>query len=197
MSEAIAAPAGTDQTTAVAAPTTPSPETSATAPAVVPASEPAAPEAPPAVPEKYDFKSVEGKVDPSVLAKFEATAKQLGMTQDAAAKLLTELAPAVADAQKAHSAAQSSQWAEMARNDKELGGAKLQENLAIAKKALDAFGGPELVKVLNETGLGNHPELIRAFYKAGQKISLGTFVPAGQGAPQTSNASSKLYPSMK
>jgi hypothetical protein len=52
-----------------------------------------------------------------------------------------------------------------------MGGAKHEENLALANKAIDAFGTPELRTFLDESGLGNHPELLRAFHKAGSAIS--------------------------
>jgi hypothetical protein len=180
-------------------PVTPVVDVQAT-PAVVPASEPATTEAPsaPIVPEKYDFKAFDGKVDPAVLSKVSAYAKETGLTQDQAAKMVGDLAPAVAEAQKANQAKAIANWEQAAKADKEFGGEKLQENLAVAKKALETFGTPELTKMLNDTGLGNHPEIIRAFFRAGQKISSGTFVPSGQGAfKSTDSNANKLYPSMK
>jgi hypothetical protein len=40
----------------------------------------------------------------------------------------------------------------------------------IAKLGLNAAGTPELKELLIQTGLSDHPEIIRAFYKAGTKI---------------------------
>jgi hypothetical protein len=62
----------------------------------------------------------------------------------------------------------------------------LPENLAAAKMALDTFGTPELRTLLIETGLGDHPEMIRAFVRAGKAISEDTLAmggkkPAGAG----------------
>ena len=39
-------------------------------------------------------------------------------------------------------------------------------DLSDARDAIRAFGSPELSAVLNQTGLGNHPALVRAFAKA-------------------------------
>lgn len=201
-----AAPAGNTTSTDAAASATASSATAdattTTAPAaVVQADAPTTAEAPkveaPKAPEKYDFKSVESQVDPAVLSKFEGIARSLNMTQEQATDLLTQLAPEVGNAQKAKQDQMVSQWVDAAKSDKEFGGDKLNENIAIAKKALDTFGSPELTKMLNDTGLGNHPEVIRAFFRAGQKISSGSFVPSGQGTSQAASASSKLYPSMK
>lgn len=149
----------------------------------------------PTAPEKYEFKAPEGtQLAPEVLGKFEGVARELGLSQEAAQKVVDAMAPQIAAAQTAQYEAIKTGWAESAKTDKEFGGDKLNENLATAKKALDAFGTPELRTLLNDTGLGNHPEIIRAFYRAGQKISGSNFVPGGaSGAAQTS-AAATLYP---
>jgi hypothetical protein len=90
------------------------------------------------------------------------------------------------------------QWVEGARSDKEFGGEKLTENLAVAKRALDTFGTPELRTLLNESGLGNHPEIIRAFFRAGKAISEDKFVTAGSGSPKgAKDAANALYPNQQ
>lgn len=204
MTTETAAPAGdtpsTDSTAPVAAATPSASEAPASA-TIVPSEAPVAEDAPqtpaPKAPEQYDFKAADGKVDPAVLTKFEDIARELDMTQEQAAKLIDQLLPEMATAQKGRQSAQIAAWGDAAKTDKEFGGDKLSENMAIAKKALEAFGTPELTKMLNDSGLGNHPEIIRAFFRAGQKISSGSFVPSGQGTSQAASASSKLYPSMK
>lgn len=156
--------------------------------------EPAASKAP----EKYEFKAQEGQtLAPEVMSEFSKVAKEMDLSQDQAQKLVDSVAPQMLQAQQALHAKQVADWTESAKTDKEFGGEKLSENLAVAKKALDTFGTPELTKLLNDTGLGNHPEIIRAFYKAGKQISQGAFV-SGSQAPvsQNATAASKLYPDM-
>jgi hypothetical protein len=183
--------------------TTPAPaaDTPVAPAAVVPAEAPPTPEAPkpeaPKAPEKYDFKTLEGQVDQAVLTKFEGLAREMGMSQDQATKMMSQLAPEVEAAQKANMASAVGKWVDAAKTDKEFGGDKLNENLAIAKTALEKFGTPALSKLLNDSGLGNHPEIIRAFVRAGKQITPGSFVSSGQGASPTASAGSKLYPSMK
>jgi len=46
-------------------------------------------------------------------------------------------------------------------------GAHYDTKLAQASRAARYFGGEQLIAVLNETGLGNHPDLVRAFARAG------------------------------
>lgn len=46
-------------------------------------------------------------------------------------------------------------------------GAHYDTKLAQASRAARYFGGEQLIAMLNETGLGNHPDLVRAFARAG------------------------------
>lgn len=153
----------------------------------------------PKAPEKYEFKPPEGKeYDPSTLAKFSEIARKHDMTQEAAQSLLDDLAPMVADRQAQALETLRTEWAEASRADKEFGGANLDENMAVAKKAMDKFATPELRALLNESGLGNHPELIRVFYRAGKAISEDKFVPPSVGGvPSNRAAASVLYPSQQ
>jgi hypothetical protein len=149
----------------------------------------------PVVPEKYEFKAPEGtQLNPEVIGKFEGVAKELGLSQEAAQKVVDAMAPQLAAAQAAQFETIKTGWADSARTDKEFGGDKFAENLAVAKKALDTFGTPELRTLLNDTGLGNNPEIIRAFYRAGQKISGSNFVAGGAAGAAPTSAAATLYP---
>ena len=63
----------------------------------------------------------------------------------------------------------------------------------VAKKALETFGTPELRTLLNESGMGNNPEVIRAFYRVGKAISEDKFV-SGKATPADANDARSLYP---
>lgn len=169
----------------------------------------AAGDKPAGAPEKYEFKAPEGsQLDETVVAEFSTVAKELGLSQDAAQKVIDKLAPTIAkqNAQALTQAIESATtaWAEATRADKEIGGEKFEENLAVAKKALDRFGSPELRKLLGKfdpkdnpggTGLGNNPEVIRFFMKAGKAISEDKFVPGGTAPSKGErNAAKSLYP---
>ncbi len=149
---------------------------------------------PEGAPEKYEFQAPEGqKFDDTVLGAYSEIAKELNLPQDAAQKVLDKVAPVIQARQAEQIEAVRTAWAESAKTDKEFGGDKLPENIATAKKALDTFGSPELKKLLNESGLGNNPEVIRAFYRAGKAISEDKFV-GGKGAPPDANDARSLYP---
>lgn len=156
-------------------------------------------------PEQYEeFKAPEGQqFDPEVINNFKEVAKDLNLSQEAAQKMLDKMGPVVAQRQMQQVEHLRNQWAEQSTADKEFGGDKLGENLEVARKALDSFGSPELKSLLNESGLGNHPEFIRLLYRAGKAISEDSFVggaPSGGSTPKaTSNAdyANSLYPSQR
>lgn len=149
-------------------------------------------------PEKYEFQAPEGQVfDDAVLTAYSEVAKELNLSQDDAQKLLDKVAPVMHARQQEQIAAVQEQWTEAARTDKEFGGEKLQENLSVAKKALDAFATPELKSLLNEAGLGNHPEVIRFMYRAGKSISEDRIVIGQQVPGSDKSLADKLYSNQK
>jgi hypothetical protein len=149
-------------------------------------------------PEKYEFKAPEGKsYDANILSAFEASAKEANLSQDAAQKLLDTMSPKIAERQTEQIQAINKQWLDASTSDKEFGGEALNENLGVAKKALDQFGSPDLNKLLASTGLGNHPEIIRAFYKVGKAIGEDKFVSGSAPAGKGRTAASVLYDNTK
>ena len=50
-------------------------------------------------------------------------------------------------------------------------GTAYDEKVGMARRAVRAFGSDQLTDLLNNTGLGNHPEMIRAFAKIGAELS--------------------------
>jgi hypothetical protein len=140
-------------------------------------------EKPQGAPEKYEFKAPEGKeFDAEIIGNFSEIAKELNLTQDAAQKLVESMGPKIAERQLAQVEAIRNEWAQQSQVDKEFGGDKLNENMAVAKKALDSFGTPELRTLLVQSGLGNNPEVIRFMFRAGKAISEDTFVRSSAGA---------------
>lgn len=153
----------------------------------------------PGAPEKYEFKPQEGRVfDEAIIAAYSDVARELNLSNEDAQKVLDKVAPVMAERQLAQLEAVKDAWAESAKSDKEFGGEKITENLGTAKKALDAFGTPELKALLNESGFGNNPEVIRFMYRAGKAISEDKFVGGRQAAPGTNGSlADKLYSNQK
>jgi hypothetical protein len=149
----------------------------------------------PAVPESYELKMPEGVQLDSVAAdEFSAVAKELKLDQTAAQKL-ADVGAKMAQRQAENHVKLVETWVEQVKADKDIGGDKLDENLGVARKALEQFGTPELRDVLNMTGFGNHPEVIKAFYKIGKAISEDRFV-AGAPKGAESDPAKTLFPNM-
>lgn len=146
-------------------------------------------------PESYEFKMPDGvELDKAAADEFSGIAKELGLNQEQAQKVADIGAKMVQRQAEAH-LAQVQSWVDAVKTDKEIGGDKLGENLAIARKTIDTFGSPELKNLLNTSGMGNHPEIVKMAYKIGKAISDDGFVRGGNtSAPRT--AAEILYPSM-
>jgi len=141
-------------------------------------------------PEAYDFKPPEGQeFDPEFIKTYSEVAKELNLTQDKAQTLIYKIGPVIQSRQQARIEAVQQEWVTTSKTDQEFGGEKLEENLGIAKQALDKFGTSELKELLNTSGIGNHPEVIRFFFRTGKAISPDGFV----GGQQEGNASPKTF----
>lgn len=145
------------------------------------------------VPEKYVLNLPEGvTLDAEITTAFEAKAKALGLTQKDAQELY-DLGAKVTAKNMAAMTAQVSQtqasWLAAAQADKEFGGESITANMAVAKKAM-TFATPEFKTMLNESKLGNHPEVIRFMYRIGKAMSEDGYVASatGTGNRDTSDA---------
>ncbi|HSV48356.1 MAG TPA: protease [Ramlibacter sp.] len=142
---------------------------------------------PAGAPEAYEaFTLPEGmSADAPLMGEFAALAKELNMPQEAAQKFVNlagKMQAGSAEHLQAAIDAQAETWGNDSKADKEFGGDAFDENLAIAKTALDKFGTPELKNLLNQSKLGNHPEVLRFFVRAGKAISQDGFIPGRTGA---------------
>lgn len=150
------------------------------------------------VPETYEFKFAEGlEVDASTLGELSDVAKELGLTQEQAQKIAdlgAKQSERWVEAQQKVLADAETQWIESVRTDKEIGGDKLDENVAVAVKALDKFGTPELKAFLKESRLGNHPEMIRLAYRVGKAIADDSVVPGGRSTNLNTSDAQLFYP---
>ncbi|MEY0065898.1 peptidase [Providencia hangzhouensis] len=129
-------------------------------------------------PEKYEFTAgKDQELDKEAVAAFEPIARELGLSNEQAQKIVdvydSTIMPQIAKQQEAAWQKQVTEWAETVKADKELGSV---ESIGNAQKAMDQFGTPELKQYLNDSGLGNHPELFRIFSKIGKAMSEDGFV---------------------
>jgi len=152
-------------------------------------------------PEEYEPFVIEGdaQLDGEFLDTFKPLAKELDLPQAKAQKLaelgakegqrlagkfVTDLRERVDSNAKA--------WETAVKADPELGGAKHEEVMGVAAKALKTFGTPELNSFLLESRLGSNPEVVRLLYRMGQAISQDGVVP-GRATPGTKADADVFY----
>jgi hypothetical protein len=148
---------------------------------------------------KYEFKTPEGvKLDAEVQGEFAKLAKELDLSQASAQKVadLGIRLQAKFDAGlKTTIDKVNTDWAQAAKADPEIGGADHEAKLAVAKLGYkDAE--PAFRKLINESGLGNHPEVIRYFYRIGKTRAADT-TEKGRTGNDTTRSSTFSYPNSK
>lgn len=167
----------------------------AAAPAAAPAAQAPAAAPAPAAEVAYEFKAPDGmELDKDAVGAFTTIAKDLKLAPDAAQKVVDIAVGMQQRAVEAHTK-QVAEWADQVKADKELGGDKLAQTLATAQKAL-ALGPPELKQLLNDSGLGNHPAVVRFMHTVGKALSEDRFVPSTGGAAASPDDAARFYPTM-
>jgi len=153
------------------------------------------------VPDTYaDFAMPEGvELNETALADASPLFKELNLTQDQAQKVIDLYAKQVQAGSQNQADAFTqlkSDWFDQSKNDCEFGGDKFEENVKVAQSAITKYGTPELKQLLEEHGVGNHPELIRFMVRVGR--TLGEDVPGGNGsAPsKAKDRVAVLYPNI-
>lgn len=147
-------------------------------------------QAKPVVPEKYELKAPEGiKFDNATLEKVAADAKALGLTQDQAQALLERDLKAASSWEQAQiedlKKQTDEEWPKLVQSDKELGGDNYSKNVELAHRTIAKFGSEQFVQDLKASGFGNHPELLRTFFRIGKAMAEDSiFVPRNEGAAE-------------
>jgi hypothetical protein len=153
---------------------------------------------PQGAPEKYEFKYPEGyQVDETALGEYSAAFKELGLTNEQAQRLVDMDAKRSTSSTEAAVAVHKQQvetWVGELKSDPEFGGAKFEANVGIANKALAAFGSPELTQFFKDTGLGNHPLLVKAFHKIGTQLGEGSIHKTTSNQPAERSIAERMYP---
>lgn len=149
----------------------------------------------------FDLKLPEGSfLDAAHIEKVIAFAKSKGLSNEQAQEQLNKDAETVkAESHKAQMAQiekNKTEWFKLAEGDKEIGGAVFKENAELAKRVVHKFATEPFIKALDETGLGNHPELIRVFARIGKEMGEDRLViPSAQTSGKKSVAEI-FYPNM-
>lgn len=101
---------------------------------------------------------------------YKKTAFEAGLTQDQAKKVVdsyVEMNRQVMKTQHAQKQSEANEWVSQLKQEY---GSAFENRVEIAKRAVDAFGGQELKDLLNKSGLGNNPTVVKMFAKIGANL---------------------------
>lgn len=163
-----------------------------------------------AVPERYELKPFtvgEGEnattfeIDSGLLETVTPKLKEAGVSQaqieTLAPAVVPEIQKQVLQQQADAFATTKADWAKAAADDPEIGGKQWKETQVLAARALDHFGAPkgsEFRQLLDETGLGNHPVMIKMFRNVGAALSEDPTFAQGDSKIQKKSREEELYP---
>lgn len=127
----------------------------------------------PDVPEKYEFHTPEGQapLTEGEIQAYTEVCRGMGLTQEQAQMLYEKAAPQISAmyTQKAQDVMRQAQakWQSTLMADEELGGQNLENTKLNTGKFLKAFGTQGFNTLMKNTGLMNHPELVRVMARVG------------------------------
>lgn len=151
-------------------------------------------------PETYaDFTYPEGiEKDGALETKFREWAKAKNLSQEdaqAALNLGMENIKAINAAQETAFKTVTEGWLTEAKTDKDIGGEAFDANVAIGMKAIERFGNEKFEAMLDDTGVGNHPEMIRFLKGVGDQLTEGTLHPANKGVEAQKSLADRIFTS--
>jgi hypothetical protein len=154
-------------------------------------------------PEEYaDFTAPEGTtLDQDLLGEFKTIAKEMNLPQDQAQKVVdmgTKMMQKVMDGIMSQHQERVGNWLKDAENDTEIGADIKKGAESAALRAFNTItkGNEKAKAMVDELGIGNHPEFLRIFYRISQNMREDTFEISNTGGQGKSTADT-LYPSMK
>jgi hypothetical protein len=159
-------------------------------------------------PEAYEVKVPEGfdALDEEALAAATPLLQKMGVkTNEEAQEVIdlfaSEIAPKMLARASEQTQAQVQQavndvkkgWADETRADADIGGGNFKPSMALAAKALDKFGGPDLRKMLDETGIGFHPALVKFAVNVGRQLGESEFHVSDTSAQEKTTMAQRWY----
>jgi hypothetical protein len=126
-------------------------------------------------PEKYELKLKENSLlNQAHVESLETFAKDRGLTNEQAQKILERDESQVSTLkafEEEQRRALTTKWVSEVKADQEIGGEKLAQTVELSHRLVNKFGSQALKQALNETGFGNHPELIRFVSRIAKSMS--------------------------
>lgn len=141
---------------------------------------------------EIELKFPEGaQIDGAKVQAFQGLVKKLGLKSDQA-QALADFYVAAGPYSHEIRDQQAQKWAQAVKSDRELGGQNFERTVRLSRLAMAKYGDAEVRKLLDETGLGNHPALIRLMVRAGQPLQEDSIGSTGS-APPSSNQSREAW----
>lgn len=76
-------------------------------------------------------------------------------------------------------------------------GNKFDENIELGRRAVNTFGGDELKQVLDESGLGDHPVMVKVFFNIAKKVGDDKLISGAPPKGDKTGLLDKIYPTME
>lgn len=134
--------------------------------------------------------------DPQLENEFRALALELGIGQEQAQKLaglyVRSLGRHISKFSAEHAELMhttEARWIDELKADKDF-----SIQIGKARTAIKAYGGPELISVLEETRLGSHPAFVRFMAKVGAELAEPSFARAQAASSTDRSPADVLYP---
>lgn len=108
--------------------------------------------------------------DPQVLDRFKKVFHAAGLNQKQAEGVFKNYLEYVGEVHSNNQQGVEAQRQEWVNNVKKEFGRAFDERVDLAVRAVETFGGEELVKWLDQTGMGDHPMFVKMFAKIGQQM---------------------------
>lgn len=159
-------------------------------------------------PEKYDYSDVKLPenygYDENLLNEFNELAGKYNLSQKSANELMSmavKLTQLNSDNYVKAMAEQQRQKIEDFKrnlvNDREIGGANFDKTMRTANIAYTEFADEQVQRLLQETGLNCHPQVVKMFYNIGLKMQNDMIHSANAAAVQKENREDILFPTMQ
>lgn len=154
---------------------------------------PAADPVSPAVPESYAFTGIDG-LDSKDIDAFSGFAKSAGLNQQQAQAVLNL---GLAQNKAAHESMtrQEQQWRAQIVAEPDIGGDNIRATAEYAKLALKHYGDDgEIHELLDRSGYGSNPKILRFLYNVGKSVSEDTPPNAGSSGKEELPLHERMYP---
>ena len=128
--------------------------------------------------ENYDM----GEYAPESTEDFRQLAHQIGLNNDQANVLFDAYVNAIAQQQEQEQSAFEQFEVENTQALQKEWGGSFDKNVELARRAFMNFATPEAVEIMEQTGLGNHPEILKVFSRIGELLQEDSVLP-GSSTP--------------